>query len=113
MKIYCGRQRTETDNDIFDRIMGTDLWVRVKFADDDPYCQLFVNVIDKNEVHGVIQYTVYKFYLTSRNSLPIELPEELLDVAFARRTYDEGELVVVRPVEMFANDELFRIVKDN
>ena len=108
MKIYCGRQRNETDQEIFDRILGTDLWVRVKFPDNGPYCSLFVNVVDKQV--GQPQYTVYKFYVTNRNDLPVEIPEDLMDTAFGRRTYDIDELIVVRPIEMFSSDELFTVV---
>ena len=116
MKIYCGRQRNESDEDIFNSLIGTDTWVKVRYPEHNTPWFLYLNILSSYmDDDGELHYIAYRWYRDPVNAVghPTEVPESLVDSLFVERDIAADSIVLMRPVDMLSNDELFTIVPNS
>ena len=102
MKIYCGT-RYKSDKEIFDSIIGKDVWVRVLCG---PW-HAYIRVLDKLGNSYVPQYSYNDFMCQSEEHPPFfpQLEQRQLDRLFEVETGPLTAFHIVKPLDICTTDE--------
>ncbi len=105
MKIYCAR-REETDETLLDRMIGEDLWIKVKIP-SFLYAEYMVRVKAKlpDNAYLINQISVDYIHIVDGT---VHCDSSLLDMLDndGVKIYLDN-IQVVKPVEIFSTEELF------
>ena len=110
MKIYCNRY--ESNEDVFDRLIGQDTWIRVALTsyngkDKFPY---FVRVLDKSfdDDSGDVIYTCNYVYDSNSGDFsryPTNA-EDMERLTSAEYLIHASDMEIMKPLTIYTTDEL-------